>query len=165
MDILSDPSPAGIVMAVHGYENDEGVFIVTVYCCKDLSIPKTLSPPTEDKYILFETSIIFNQLEYLINSLTRPTNLQCEQIKLILHSTNQAKYLTRKMTASSVEAMNTIGELFDKTAIYSFPGTSGQDLDDIDLQSTIESRVQILEDCLKWSAIAPTRPNTLIIIK
>ncbi|CAF2996170.1 unnamed protein product [Rotaria socialis] len=65
------------------------------------------------------------------------------------------------MTASSVEAMNTIGELFDKTAIYSFPGTSGQDLDDIDLQSTIESRVQILEDCLKWSAIAPTRPNTL----
>ncbi|CAM4950785.1 unnamed protein product [Rotaria socialis] len=45
--------------------------------------------------------------------------------------------------------------------IYSFPGTSGQDLDDIDLQSTIESRVQILEDCLKWSAIAPTRPNTL----
>ncbi|CAF2996148.1 unnamed protein product [Rotaria socialis] len=86
MDILSDPSPAGIVMAVHGYENDEGVFIVTVYCCKDLSIPKTLSPPTEDKYILFETSIIFNQLEYLINSLTRPTNLQCEQIKLILRN-------------------------------------------------------------------------------
>ncbi|CAM4926758.1 unnamed protein product [Rotaria socialis] len=75
-----------IVMAVHGYENDEGVFIVTVYCCKDLSIPKTLSPPTEDKYILFETSIIFNQLEYLINSLTRPTNLQCEQIKLILRN-------------------------------------------------------------------------------
>ncbi|CAF3335893.1 unnamed protein product [Rotaria socialis] len=81
------------------------------------------------------------------------------------------------MTASSVEAMNTIGELFDKTAAItdidimpgvndpSFPGTSGQDLDDIDLQSTIESRVQILEDCLKWSAIAPTRPNTLIIIK
>ncbi|CAF3335885.1 unnamed protein product [Rotaria socialis] len=127
-------------MAVHGYENDEGVFIVTVYCCKDLSIPKTLSPPTEDKYILFETSIIFNQLEYLINSLTRPTNLQCEQIKLILR--NIVRFFC-----------------------CCFPGTSGQDLDDIDLQSTIESRVQILEDCLKWSAIAPTRPNTLIIIK
>ncbi|CAF2078649.1 unnamed protein product [Rotaria magnacalcarata] len=42
-----------------------------------------------------------------------------------------------------------------------FLGTSGQNLDDIDLQSTIDNRVQILEDCLKWSAIAPTRPNTL----
>ncbi|CAF4056721.1 unnamed protein product [Rotaria magnacalcarata] len=65
------------------------------------------------------------------------------------------------MAVSSVEAMHTIDELFDKTAIYSFLGTSGQNLDDIDLQSTIDNRVQILEDCLKWSAIAPTRPNTL----
>ncbi|CAF4633268.1 unnamed protein product, partial [Rotaria magnacalcarata] len=40
-------------------------------------------------------------------------------------------------------------------------GTSGQNLDDIDLQSTIDSRVQILENCLKWSAIAPTCPDTL----
>ncbi|CAF4206606.1 unnamed protein product [Rotaria socialis] len=40
-------------------------------------------------------------------------------------------------------------------------GTSGQNLDDIDLQSTIESRVQILENCLKWSAIGPTCPDTL----
>ncbi|CAF3085626.1 unnamed protein product [Rotaria socialis] len=37
----------------------------------------------------------------------------------------------------------------------------GQNLDDIDLQSTIESRVQILENCLKWSAIGPTCPDTL----
>ncbi|CAF5175186.1 unnamed protein product, partial [Rotaria magnacalcarata] len=108
------------------------------------SIPKTLSPPKEDKYILFalgfllfETSIIFNQLEYLINSLTQSINLQCGQIKLILSniirfvvsgnltessdrfkdSTNQAKYLTRKMAVSGVEAMHTIDELFDKTAV------------------------------------------------
>ncbi|CAF5167879.1 unnamed protein product, partial [Rotaria magnacalcarata] len=39
--------------------------------------------------------------------------------------------------------------------------TLGQNLDDIDLQSTIDSRVQILENCLKWSAIAPTCPDTL----
>jgi len=40
-------------------------------------------------------------------------------------------------------------------------GTSGQNLDDIDLQSTIDSRVQILENCLKWGVIAPTCPDTL----
>ncbi|CAF4542860.1 unnamed protein product, partial [Rotaria magnacalcarata] len=75
----------GIVIAVHGYENDRGVFIVKDYCFKDLSIPKTLSPPKEDKYILFasgfllsESSVIFNQLECLVNSLTQPTNIQSE---------------------------------------------------------------------------------------
>ncbi|CAF0960264.1 unnamed protein product [Rotaria sordida] len=228
----------GIVMAVHGYEDDKGVFIVKDYCFKDLSIPKQLSPLKEDKFILFasgfllsETSIIFNQLEYLVNSLTQPTNIQSEQIKFILSnsirfivagnliesstrlkdSTNQAKYLTRKMTASSVEAMHSIDELFDKIAAITdidimpgvndpschmlpqqplhpcmfpssskrktthcltnpydfqigdirFLGTSGQNLDDIDLQSTIDNRVQILENCLKWCAIAPTCPDTL----
>ncbi|CAF3408195.1 unnamed protein product [Rotaria socialis] len=228
----------GIVIAVHGYEDDRGVFIVKDYCFKDLSIPKTLSPPKEDKYILFasgfllsESSVIFNQLECLVNSLTQPTNIQSEQLKTILantirfivagnliessnrlkDTTNQAKYLTRKMTASSVEAMHSIDELFDKIAAITdidimpgvndpschmlpqqplhpcmFPssskrktthcltnpydfqigdmrllGTSGQNLDDIDLQSTIESRVQILENCLKWSAIGPTCPDTL----
>lgn len=40
-------------------------------------------------------------------------------------------------------------------------GTSGQNLDDIDLQSTIDTRVQILENCLKWNVIAPTCPDTL----
>lgn len=40
-------------------------------------------------------------------------------------------------------------------------GTSGQNLDDIDLQSTIDNRVQILENCLKWNVIAPTCPDTL----
>ena len=40
-------------------------------------------------------------------------------------------------------------------------GTSGQNLDDIDLQSTIDNRVQILESCLKWNVIAPTCPDTL----
>lgn len=44
---------------------------------------------------------------------------------------------------------------------FSLLGTSGQNLDDIDLQSTIDSRVQILENCLKWCAIAPTCPDTL----
>jgi DNA polymerase II small subunit/DNA polymerase delta subunit B len=44
-------------------------------------------------------------------------------------------------------------------------GTSGQNLDDIDLQSTIDSRVQILENCLKWGVIAPTCPDTLSMMK
>ncbi|CAF2654721.1 unnamed protein product [Rotaria sp. Silwood2] len=226
------------VTAVHGYENEKGVFIVKDYCFKNLSIPKQLSSLKEDKFILFtsgfllsETSIIFNQLEYLVNSLTQTTNIQSEQIKFILsniirfvvagnliessnrlkESTNQAKYLTRKMTASSVEAMHSIDELFDKIAAITdidimpgvndpschmlpqqplhpcmfpssskrktthcltnpydfqigdirFLGTSGQNLDDIDLQSTIDNRVQILENCLKWCAIAPTCPDTL----
>ncbi|CAF4905167.1 unnamed protein product, partial [Rotaria magnacalcarata] len=38
-----------IVIAVHGYEDDRGVFIVKDYCFKDFSIPKTLSPPKENK--------------------------------------------------------------------------------------------------------------------
>ncbi|CAF2185434.1 unnamed protein product [Rotaria magnacalcarata] len=178
------------------------------------SIPKTLSPPKEDKYILFalgfllfETSIIFNQLEYLINSLTQSINLQCGQIKLILSniirfvvsgnltessdrfkdSTNQAKYLTRKMAAiTDIDIMAVVTCYHNNQYIHvcfhhqvnekqhsltnpldfligdsHFLGTSGQNFDDIDLQSTIDNRVQILEDCLKWSAIAPTRPNTL----
>ncbi len=45
--------------------------------------------------------------------------------------------------------------------VFSLLGTSGQNLDDIDLQSTIDSRVQMLENCLKWNAIAPTCPDTL----
>jgi hypothetical protein len=44
-------------------------------------------------------------------------------------------------------------------------GTSGQNLDDIDLQSTIDNRVQILENCLKWGVIAPTCPDTLSLRK
>jgi DNA polymerase II small subunit/DNA polymerase delta subunit B len=44
-------------------------------------------------------------------------------------------------------------------------GTSGQNLDDIDLQSIIDSRVQILENCLKWGVIAPTCPDTLSMMK
>ncbi|CAM4810286.1 unnamed protein product [Rotaria magnacalcarata] len=182
-------------------------------------------------FLLSESSVIFNQLECLVNSLTQPTNIQSKQLKVILSNTirfivagnliessnrlkdttNQAKYLTRKMTASSVEAMHSIDELFDKIAAITdidimpgvndprchmlpqqplhpcmFPssskrktthcltnpydfqigdvrllGTLGQNLDDIDLQSTIDSRVQILENCLKWSAIAPTCPDTL----
>jgi hypothetical protein len=35
-------------------------------------------------FLLSETSIIFNQLEYLVNSLTQPANIQSKQIKLIL---------------------------------------------------------------------------------
>jgi hypothetical protein len=35
-------------------------------------------------FLLSETSIIFNQLEYLVNSLTQPENIQSKQIKLIL---------------------------------------------------------------------------------
>ncbi|CAF4958403.1 unnamed protein product, partial [Rotaria sp. Silwood1] len=61
-----------IVIAVHGYEDDKGIFIVKDYCFKDLLIPKQLSSLKEDKFLLFasgfllsETSIIFNQLEYL----------------------------------------------------------------------------------------------------
>ncbi|CAF4642544.1 unnamed protein product, partial [Rotaria socialis] len=138
----------GVAIAVHGYEDDRGVFIVKDYCFKDLSIPKKLSPPKEDKYILFtsgfllsESSVIFNQLECLVNSLTQPTNIQSEQLKTILtntirfivagnsiessnrlkDTTNQAKYLTRKMTASSVEAMHSIDELFDKIALGCYP--------------------------------------------
>jgi hypothetical protein len=34
-------------------------------------------------FLLSETSIIFNQLEYLVNSLTQTINNQSEQIKLI----------------------------------------------------------------------------------
>lgn len=45
--------------------------------------------------------------------------------------------------------------------LCSLLGTSGQNLDDIDLQSTIDNRVQILENCLKWNVIAPTCPDTL----
>lgn len=39
----------GVVMAVHGYEDDKGVFIVKDYCFKDLSIPKPLKPSKEEK--------------------------------------------------------------------------------------------------------------------
>lgn len=226
----------GIVIAVRGHEDDKGVFIINDYCFKDLTIPKTLSSVAEDKYILFasgfllsETSIIFNQLEYLVNSFTQ-TN-QSNEIQQIFQnilrfivagnlidnsnrlkdSTNQAKYLTRKLAANSVEAMHSIDNLFDKIAAMTdvdimpglndpschmlpqqplhpcmfpsssqrptthcltnpydfqigdirFLGTSGQNLDDIDLQSTIPSRIDILESCLKWSVIAPTCPDTL----
>ena len=36
-------------MAVRGHENEKGVFVVKDYCFKELSIPKKLSPPKEDK--------------------------------------------------------------------------------------------------------------------
>jgi DNA polymerase II small subunit/DNA polymerase delta subunit B len=49
--------------------------------------------------------------------------------------------------------------------LISLLGTSGQNLDDIDLQSTIDNRVQILENCLNWGVIAPTCPDTLSKIK
>ncbi|CAF3675533.1 unnamed protein product [Adineta steineri] len=233
-----DQFVTGIVMAIRGYEDEKGVFIVKDYCFKDLSIPKQLSPIKDDRYILLasgfllsETSIIFNQLEYLVNSLTQSSNIQSKQIQNILsniirfvvagnliessnrlkETTNQAKYLTRKMTASSVEAMHSIDELFNKIAAITdidimpgvndpschmlpqqplhpcmFPssskqksthcltnpydfqigdirllGTSGQNVDDIDLQSTIDNRVHILENCLNWGVIAPTCPDTL----
>jgi len=42
-----------------------------------------------------------------------------------------------------------------------FLGTSGQNIDDIDVQSTIDTRIQILENCLTWGCIAPTCPDTL----
>lgn len=42
-----------------------------------------------------------------------------------------------------------------------FLGTSGQNIDDIDLQSTFDDRLDILENCLKWGVIAPTCPDTL----
>jgi hypothetical protein len=35
-------------------------------------------------FLLSETSIIFNQLEYLVNSLTQTENIQSEKIKFIL---------------------------------------------------------------------------------
>ena len=95
-------------MAVHGHEDEKGVFIVKDYCFKDLSIPKKLSSIEEDKYhtsisnsfiilfvlcryilfasgfLLSETSIIFNQLENLINSLTKPEQIQSKKIQMIL---------------------------------------------------------------------------------
>lgn len=96
----------GIVVAVHGHENEKGVFIVKDYCFKDLSIPKKLSSIEEDKYkssllnclililcrfilfasgfLLSETSVIFNQLENLINSLTQPEKIQSKKIQAIL---------------------------------------------------------------------------------
>jgi hypothetical protein len=39
----------GIVIAVHGHENEKGVFIVKDYCFKELAIPKKLSPLNDDK--------------------------------------------------------------------------------------------------------------------
>jgi hypothetical protein len=36
-------------VAVHGSENDKGVFVVKDYCFKDLSIPKQISPSKDDK--------------------------------------------------------------------------------------------------------------------
>ncbi|CAF0785638.1 unnamed protein product, partial [Didymodactylos carnosus] len=42
-----------------------------------------------------------------------------------------------------------------------FLGTSGQNVDDIAVQSSIDSRLQILENCLSWGVIAPTCPDTL----
>ena len=39
---------------------------------------------------------------------------------LFCFSFMKAKYLTRKMTATSVEAMHSIDELFDKIAVRSF---------------------------------------------
>ncbi|CAF1605062.1 unnamed protein product [Adineta ricciae] len=228
----------GIVIAVLGHEDDKGVFIVKDYCFKELTIPKQITPTKDEKYVLFasgfllsETSTIFNQLESLTNSLAQATNIESTPVKTILSNilrfvvagnliessnrlkdtTNQAKYLTRKMAASSVEAMQSIDELFDKIATVTdidiipgvndpschmlpqqplhpcmFPtsskrktthcltnpydfqigdlrllGTSGQNIDDIDLQSTIDSRVQILENCLTWGNISPTCPDTL----
>jgi hypothetical protein len=38
-------------------------------------------------FLLSETSVIFNQLEYLVNSLTQPTNIQLEKLKFILSNT------------------------------------------------------------------------------
>jgi len=38
-------------------------------------------------FLLSETSIIFNQLEYLVNSLTQPTNIRLEKLKFILSNT------------------------------------------------------------------------------
>jgi hypothetical protein len=37
-------------MAVYGYENEKGVFIVNDHCFKDLSIPNVLSTSNDDKY-------------------------------------------------------------------------------------------------------------------
>lgn len=40
-------------------------------------------------------------------------------------------------------------------------GTSGQNIDDIRKFTTVESSIESMKNCLKWSHIAPTCPDTL----
>ncbi|CAF3874121.1 unnamed protein product [Rotaria sp. Silwood1] len=163
----------GIVIAVHGYEDDKGIFIVKDYCFKDLLIPKQLSSLKEDKFFLFasgfllsETSIIFNQLEYLFlfHNLISYT---ITDIDIMPGVNDPCCYMLPQqplhpcMFPSSSKRKTTLclANPYDFQIV--FLQTSGQNLDDIYPLSTIDDRVQILENCLKLCAIAPICPDTL----
>ncbi|CAF4917398.1 unnamed protein product, partial [Rotaria sp. Silwood1] len=162
-----------IVIAVHGYEDDKGIFIVKDYCFKDLLIPKQLSSLKEDKFFLFasgfllsETSIIFNQLEYLflfhnlisytitdIDIMPGVNDPCCHMLpQQPLHPCIFPSSSKRKTT-------HCLTNPYDFQIV--FLQTSGQNLDDIYPLSTIDDRVQILENCLELCAIAPICPDTL----
>ncbi|CAF1240077.1 unnamed protein product [Rotaria sp. Silwood1] len=162
-----------IVIAVHGYEDDKGIFIVKDYCFKDLLIPKQLSSLKEDKFFLFasgfllsETSIIFNQLEYLFlfHNLISYT---ITDIDIMPGVNDPCCYMLPQqplhpcMFPSSSKRKTTLclANPYDFQIV--FLQTSGQNLDDIYPLSTIDDRVQILENCLKLCAIAPICPDTL----
>lgn len=51
---------------------------------------------------------------------------------------------------------------FGKTTFYLYTiGTSGQNIDDVWQNSTLDSRLDIAEHTLKWAHVAPTCPDTL----
>lgn len=127
-------------MAVRGHEDDKGVFIVKDYCFKELSIPKALPLSNDDKsatspmftsfdpflpmtfrYVLFasgfllsETSVIFNQLEYLVNALTQRTTTHAKAVRNIF--SNVVRFV---VAGNLIESSNRLKETTNQVSFVS----------------------------------------------
>jgi len=66
-------------------------------------------------FLLSETSIIFNQLEYLVNSLTQPTNIKSKQLKLIL--SNIIRFV---IAGNLIENSNRLKDSTNQVNLFSF---------------------------------------------
>lgn len=50
---------------------------------------------------------------------------------------------------------------YGDSALSSFLGTSGQNVDDLEKYSEAKDKLEFMERTLRWRHLAPTAPNTL----
>ncbi|XP_041473976.1 DNA polymerase delta subunit 2-like [Lytechinus variegatus] len=226
----------GVVLAVKGFENDDGKFEVEDTCYVDLPSIEEYPPLDDDRYLILMSGLgIGNDqtdlmsLQLMVDIITGQLGTADQQkmfskvVRVIIagnslsESTRDrdvlttAKYLTRKSQAGTVEAIKTLDHLlvqltscipvdlmagdfdpansslpqqpfhrcmFPQSSVYStfnsvtnpyeakiagmrVLGSSGQNVTDIYQFTTMDDRLSILEQTLKYGHIAPSAPDTL----
>ncbi|XP_030839817.1 DNA polymerase delta subunit 2 [Strongylocentrotus purpuratus] len=226
----------GTVIAVKGFENDNGKFEVEDSCYVDLPSIEEFPPLDDDRYIILMSGLGIGSdqtdlmnLQLMVDIITGQLGTADQQkmfskvVRVIIagnslsESTQDkgvlttAKYLTRKSQAGTVEGVKTLDHIlvqltscipvdlmagdfdpansslpqqpfhrcmFPQSSVYStfnsvtnpyeakiagirVLGSSGQNVTDIYQFTTMEDRLSILEQTLKYGHIAPSAPDTL----